>query len=163
MAKPRKGDRERRAPGAGRSTGATGPRRGTGVATGVLLAAGALVLALVLTRNSRPAPGRHPDARPNAEALRTVDPARYAGYPRVERTYALAAQVKPVLDGLYCYCRCREHSGHHSLLDCFRSDHGAGCDVCLEQALLAYRLARQGASLETIRQETDRLFGGRRG
>jgi hypothetical protein len=108
--------------------------------------------------------GDHPEPRANAASLPTESPSRYAGYARVSRVYAMAEAVKPTLDGLYCYCRCREHSDHYSLLTCFQTDHGAGCDVCLNQAALAYQMARRGASLDEIRQETDRQFGsGRRG
>ncbi len=127
-----------------------------------LAAAAALILIAVgfaLTGRGAFQAVRHPEPRANAEAVETVSPARYAGYPRIHRVYAMAEGVKGTLDGLYCYCRCKEHSDHRSLLTCFQSDHGAGCDVCLDQAALAYRMQRQGASLDEIRQETDRQFG----
>lgn len=102
--------------------------------------------------------GEHPEPRANAESLPTAPPSRYAGYDRVSRVYAMAEAAKSTLDGLYCYCRCREHSDHYSLLTCFQTDHGAGCDVCLGQAALAYQMAQRGASLDEIRQETDRRY-----
>jgi hypothetical protein len=137
------------------------------LATALVAAAAALGLVAlglgVLGRDGHGV-GRHPDPRSNATSLPTVNPARYTGYPRINRVYAMAAEAKATLDGIYCYCRCAEHAGHYSLLSCFQSDHGAGCDVCLDQAALAYARAKQGASLDEVRREIDLVFGsGRRG
>jgi hypothetical protein len=69
----------------------------------------------------------------------------------------MAAQVKSTLDGLFCYCHCKG-AGHYSLLDCFRDEHGAGCDICLESARVAYRMALEGRSLTEIRQTIDQMY-----
>lgn len=107
--------------------------------------------------------GDHPEPRLNAASLPTDPPSRYRGYPRIYRVYAMAGEIQPTLDGLYCYCRCSQHAGHRSLLTCFQSDHGAACDVCLNQAALAYQMVKNGATLDEIRRETDRRFGSGRG
>jgi hypothetical protein len=60
---------------------------------------------------------------------------------------------------LYCYCDCARHSGHRSLLTCFESEHGAYCDICVGEAVLASDLAAQGAALERIRGAIDTRFG----
>lgn len=141
-----------------------GSSRGTRVGLGVALALVGVAVGFAVFGKGTADAATHPAPRAAAESRLTVNPARYAGYPRIERVYSMTAQVKGTLDGLYCYCRCREHSDHYSLLTCFESDHGAGCDVCLDQAALAYRMVNGGASLDEIRAETDRLFGsGRRG
>ena len=101
----------------------------------------------------------HPTPRVVEMASHVVPDARYAGQARARQAYQRAAAVPGVLDGLYCYCRCSEHSGHYSLLDCFASDHAAGCDVCMSEAEIAHEMTREGASLGAIRAEVDRTYG----
>ena len=106
-----------------------------------------LLTAAIVTFVSRAQAGVHPDPRAEADQIVTANPDRYADYPEVKETYKLAAHVKSTLDGLFCYCHCKG-AGHYSLLDCFRDDHGAGCDICLESARVAYRMANEGRPLE---------------
>lgn len=103
--------------------------------------------------------GRHPTPRTTSTQSEVVASARYAGYPRVAQTYEMAAAVPMILDGLYCHCDCSEHSGHYSLLDCFASDHAARCDVCMSEAVIAYRMTQNGSSLDDVRREIDRTYG----
>jgi Protein of unknown function with PCYCGC motif len=131
-------------------------RRGWIVA-GVSVAA--LVVASAAVSHNRGPLDHHPTPRARTAQPNVVPAARYADYPRVEETYKQAAAVPQMLDGVYCYCQCRENAGHYSLLECFASDHAAGCDVCLSEATIVYRMARKGASLEAIRAEIDRTFG----
>ena len=63
-----------------------------------------------------------------------------------------------MLDGLYCHCGCKEHAGHRSLLSCFQSEHGAGCEICLREADMAFHLHREGRSLDAIRAAVDASF-----
>jgi hypothetical protein len=77
----------------------------------------------------------------------------------VLRTYQLAREIPGTLDGLYCHCHCREDAGHRSLLTCFQSQHGAGCDVCLGEGEMAHELQGQGKSIQDIRQQIDLAFG----
>lgn len=116
-----------------------------------------LLIAAIVTFVSRAQAGVHPDPRPEAEQLVTANPDRFGGYPEVKDTYRMAAHVKSTLDGLFCYCHCKG-AGHYSLLDCFRDDHGAGCDICLESARVAYRMANQGKSLDEIRATLDQMY-----
>lgn len=108
------------------------------------------------------APGggpRHPDPRPGVTGERVLAAAAFAGYDRVVRSYEAARQYPQVLDGLYCYCDCRHHFDHRSLLTCFESEHGASCDVCLDESWMAVQMHRQGKSLEEIRRAVDAQFG----
>jgi len=123
---------------------------------GGFVAAGLLGVAIYAGITS---PGHHPAPRAAEHHPHLVESARYDGYPRAERAYAWAASIPGVLDGLYCHCQCKEHSGHYSLLDCFASDHGAGCDVCMTEVEVAYEMTRQGASLADIRAAVDRTYG----
>ena len=121
------------------------------------LIAGAVVVALSLVVVPD-ASAHHPDPRPTVTKADVKSASDYRAYPRVAGVYRQASAIPQVLDGLYCYCQCSEHSGHYSLLDCFRSDHAAGCDICLSEAATAYRMSQDGQTLDEIRDEVDRLF-----
>jgi hypothetical protein len=119
--------------------------------------AGLAAVAVLATLQHRPS--HHPTPRAAREAGPVRDAARYAADPGIEQTYRMAAEVPAVLDGLYCYCECSANLGHYSLLECFQSDHAAGCDICLGEAMLAYRMTREGASLAAVRRAIDRTYG----
>lgn len=104
--------------------------------------------------------GHHPTPRDMDHTGYVVSSARYQAYPRVAETYQMVASVPQVVDGVYCYCQCKEHSGHYSLLDCFHSDHAARCDVCLSEGTMAYRMSQDGKDLKAIRAEIDSRFHG---
>ncbi len=53
----------------------------------------------------------------------TLSPKRFRG--RVYSAYQVARQIPEVLDRLYCYCRCRENSGHKNLLSCYVGLHAS--------------------------------------
>jgi hypothetical protein len=125
--------------------------RYTVIALGVI----ALLLGLAVTRQ---ASADHPEPREDLTGVTVASSSRYADSPRIARVYEMAAAVPHVLDGLYCHCECSKHSGHRSLLDCFRDDHGAGCDVCLHEAQLAYEMSSEGKSLKEIRAAIDDFY-----
>lgn len=109
---------------------------------------------------AHPAHGHHPAPRPGDSTGRVVLAARYGGYPRIADAYLKAGEMPEVLDGIYCYCDCAEHASHYSLLDCFASDHAAGCDICLSEAEMAFRMTSRGHSLDEIRLAVDATYGG---
>ena len=53
----------------------------------------------------------------------TLSPQRFSG--KVKRAYEIARKIPEVLDRLYCYCRCRENSGHKNLLSCYVDTHAS--------------------------------------
>lgn len=119
----------------------------------------ALLLVLSFAAGSRAEGADHPAARAEMDHSSHVVPAaRYEAYPRVARTYELVAAVPMVIDGIYCYCNCADHSGHYSLLDCFASDHAARCDVCLSEAQMAWEMSQDGKDLKAIRREIDSRY-----
>ena len=128
------------------------------VGLGVLLL---LVAGLRMATSADSAYAKHPDPRPDVTAAGVLPAARYGAAPQVSRVYSLAAEIPEILDGLYCYCDCSEHSGHRSLLSCFESDHGAGCDICMIEAETAHRMNAQGESLTAIRAAVDEAWGHR--
>jgi len=108
---------------------------------------------------SSPRGGKHPDPRPDITAALVIPAERYAAYDRIRAVYAQAAAIPQVLDGIRCYCECAQHSGHRSLLSCFESDHAAACDICLTEAAIAYRMIKDGRSLDEVRAAIDKLYG----
>lgn len=138
----------------------SGRRPQTGVRTFWLIGGlVALFLVLWFAVAESSGDGQHPTARADLDHASHIVPAsRYEGYPRVATTYAMVAAIPGVIDGLYCYCECAEHSGHYSLLDCFASDHGARCDICLSEATIAYQMTTAGESLDAVRREIDSRF-----
>jgi len=103
--------------------------------------------------------GHHPDPRPGITGITVVDAERYASAPQVKEIYTMARAVPNVLDGLFCHCDCAREFGHRSLLTCFESDHAAGCQVCLQEAAMAYQMTQDGAVLGQIRARIDATFG----
>jgi hypothetical protein len=103
----------------------------------------------------------HPEPRPNGVdlALAVMPASFFAGDARQYRDYTIAREIPGVLDGVYCYCFCLESMGHRSLLQCFQSQHAAGCDVCLAQAELADQMQREGRNLLEIQAAMDVRLG----
>jgi Protein of unknown function with PCYCGC motif len=123
-----------------------------------LVAGGAGIALVVVTLATRPA-GAHPNPRPGITAEKVLPNAAIPRNPGALDAYAAARSAPQVLDGVYCHCDCSKHSGHRSLLTCFESEHGAHCDICMGEAMLAARFAARGASLQEIRAAIDRQFG----
>ncbi|MCG6957518.1 MAG: PCYCGC domain-containing protein [Gemmatimonadetes bacterium] len=119
----------------------------------------AFVIASAAVRRTGGPLDHHPTPRVASEQARVLPASRYVDYPRVQEAYKMAAQVTDALDGIYCYCECAEHMGHYSLLECFSSDHAAGCDVCMSEGTLVYKMIQKGAALDAIRAEIDHTFG----
>jgi Protein of unknown function with PCYCGC motif len=126
----------------------------------IIAGAAAVAIAAILIAVGSGGGRSHPAPRPGVTGSRVLPAATFAGYDRVVRSYEAARQYPQVLDGLYCYCDCRHHFGHRSLLTCFESEHGASCDICLDEAWMAAELYRQGKSLEEIRRAVDARFAG---
>lgn len=148
---------ERRA--VARPAGRGGPERPLGGRLVLALAAAAVVGGLGITVfASRGQATHHPEPREGVTAERVMNPSFYSRWPRIARIYRYVAMRPAVIDGVYCFCSCAEHAGHYSLLECFYSDHGANCHVCLWQAETAYEMDRNGMTLDQIRQRMDDQF-----
>ena len=80
----------------------------------------------------------------------TLPPEKFFGKPM--DAYAVAKKIPETLAQLPCYCHCDRGFGHKSLHTCFVDDHAAHCAVCVDEALLAYRLQiDEGLTPEQIR------------
>lgn len=60
---------------------------------------------------------------------------------KAREAYEVAKKIPETLAQLPCYCHC-DQVGHKSLHTCFVDDHAAHCAVCVDEALLAYKLQR---------------------
>lgn len=101
----------------------------------------------------------HPTPRPGITAAKVVPQSLVPRTPGASEAYAAARKAAATLDGVYCHCDCSKHAGHRSLLTCFESEHGAHCDICMGEAVLAGEMAARGKSLTEIRTAIDRQFG----
>jgi hypothetical protein len=131
----------------------------TGKAPWLVAGAAGVALLAVLVVAKPAAAGAHPDPRPGITAERVLTDAAIPRTPGSAEAYAAARAAAGTLDGVYCHCDCSKHAGHRSLLTCFETDHGAYCDICKGEAMLAAQLASRGTSLKEIRAAIDARFG----
>lgn len=61
---------------------------------------------------------------------------------QIPLAYRVANEHPDMLAQIPCYCPC-ELYGHGGVIDCYRSQHAAGCATCLEEAVLAGKLLEQ--------------------
>ncbi len=71
----------------------------------------------------------------------TLPPAEFIGKTRA--AYEVAKKIPATLAQLPCYCECDRGFGHKSLHSCFEDDHASHCAVCVDEALLAYKLEKE--------------------
>ena len=128
---------------------------------GLAVALAALVYVEENRLRSGHAPVVHPTGR--SDASEVLDPARFKDQGQ-RRAYAVARQIPATLNQLYCWCGCKEHSGHRALLECFESEHGSQCDICMGEAMLAYLVVQQGVTdVRKIQDAIDATYApGRR-
>jgi uncharacterized protein with PCYCGC motif len=92
---------------------------------------------------------------PQGQLPETLSPSQFSNVV-VQNAYILAAGVKKVLYQQPCYCHCDRSQGHTSLLDCFASKHGAGCGVCMREAIYSYEQSHKGKTAAQIRAGIER-------
>ncbi len=129
---------------------------------GVILCAAALGMAIVPPRAAsqlaqsaeEPVPAFHSQP-PQGQLPETLSPSQFANVV-VQNAYILAAHIRKVLYQQPCYCHCDRSQGHTSLLDCFASKHGAGCGVCMREAIYSYEQSNKGKTAAQIRAGIER-------
>jgi Protein of unknown function with PCYCGC motif len=120
-----------------------------GMAITISFAVGNASQAATQSSTEEPVPAFH--AQPAEGALPpTMDPALFDNV-LVRNAYTVAGRVKKVLYQQPCYCHCDRSQGHTSLLDCFTSRHGSGCNLCMDEAFYAYEQTRKGKTPAQIR------------
>lgn len=81
---------------------------------------------------------------------------------KAAKAYQIAKEIPQILDGIYCYCDCKIHHGHKSLLTCYTSTHGAKCGICIDEAIKSMELYKQNKSVLEIRQIIDKMYAKKR-
>ncbi|MEK6281774.1 MAG: CYCXC family (seleno)protein [Acidobacteriota bacterium] len=71
----------------------------------------------------------------------TLPANRFPG--KTREAYRVAKEIPHTLAQLPCYCECDRAFGHKSLHSCFVDDHASQCAVCVDEALLAYKLQKE--------------------
>lgn len=97
-----------------------------------------------------------PSALRGGETRETLSPMYFTG--EVAMSYAAAKEIPEILDSLHCYCECKKNMGHKSLLTCYVTEHAVNCDLCIGEALTAFRLHKEGHDVVSIRKAVDREF-----
>jgi hypothetical protein len=106
--------------------------------------------------------GPHPDPRPGIDGSHIAPPEKVRDHPRAVAAFDEARGIPEILDGIRCQCGCADEAGMRSLLSCYEGEEAMAleCDICRGQARLAYRLRREGQSLDQIRAAIDARYGG---
>jgi hypothetical protein len=86
----------------------------------------------------------------------TLSPEKFPG--KTREAYQAAKDIPRTLAQLPCYCHCDRGMGHKSLHSCFEDDHAAHCATCTDEALLAYRLQKQGLTPKQVRERIIQQF-----
>lgn len=102
------------------------------------------------TDSANEVPAFHSKA-PTGALPETMDPALFPDM-ETSNVYAAAARVRKALYQQPCYCHCDKSQGHGSLLDCFVSRHGSGCNICKSEALYTFEQLRKGKTPAQIRE-----------
>jgi hypothetical protein len=94
-----------------------------------------------------------------ARVNKVLDPAGFSD-PQVRAAYEAAKQYAHVLEEVYCYCRCKENIGHRALVECFETGHATNCSVCLNEAVIAAKMTKDGKTPKEIQKAIDALYAG---
>jgi hypothetical protein len=90
------------------------------------------------------------------ETRPTLSPMNFYG--PTARAYAAAREIPEVIDSIHCYCECKKHLGHKSLLTCYVNEHAAYCDICINEALMAKQMHDKGMDVVSIRKAIDSKY-----
>ncbi|VAV85305.1 hypothetical protein MNBD_DELTA01-1220 [hydrothermal vent metagenome] len=97
-----------------------------------------------------------PASLKGGETRQTLAPQYFTG--STAKAYVAAREIPEVLDSLHCYCECKKHHGHKSLLTCFVTTHGRNCSICIDEAVMANKLHKKGYDVVAIRKAVDKAF-----
>jgi hypothetical protein len=119
--------------------------------------AGAIVALFILLAGAAVYQMRAAADSPVASNNITLNPDNFQGETR--QAYLVAQQHPDLLAQLDCYCGCEQHEGHKNLLDCFRTNHGAGCATCTGEAVMAGEMFDKGTPADQIRNTLRERYG----
>ncbi len=93
----------------------------------------------------------HYEVPPSLGDLRPVlSASQFVG--KTREAYDAVKQIPSTIAQMPCYCHCDRGMGHKSLHSCFEDDHAAHCATCVDEALMACRLQKEGLSAPQIRE-----------
>jgi hypothetical protein len=88
----------------------------------------------------------------------TLSPDAFRGTQRI--AYQMVREIPETIAQLPCYCHCDKGFGHKSLHSCFVDDHASHCSICVDEAVMAYNLQREGKfTPEQIRERIIAFYG----
>lgn len=101
----------------------------------------------------------HPDPRPGIDASRVLTREQLADHPEALTAFDQVREIPHIVDGIRCSCGCASREGFYSLLSCYEGEGMARmCEVCQGTGRMAYRLHKEGKSLNEIRESVDLRF-----
>lgn len=101
-----------------------------------------------------------PESLKGGELRDTMSPRFFTG--KTKKSYKIAKEIPEILDSLYCYCDCKKKHGHKSLLTCYVDTHAKYCAVCMNEAISAMKLHKEGKDVVAIRKYIDKKYSKRR-
>lgn len=107
-------------------------------------------------RPEEKAPAQAKDGKAAAGRQEVLEPGQFFGM--ASFGYASAKAHPEIMEKLFCYCGCDLTDKHNTLLDCFTSMHGVDCHICQEEAILALKMNKDGASMADIQKAVDEKY-----
>jgi hypothetical protein len=102
----------------------------------------------------------HPTPRPGITAAKVLTKDQLGEHKDAAPVFDLVREIPHIVDGIRCQCGCSALDGKYSLLSCYEADGmAAHCQICQGEGRLAYRLNKQGKTLDEIRAAIDAKFG----
>ena len=107
------------------------------------------------------ADGDHPTPRPGITSEKILKTEDLADTPDAIPAFDMVRTIPEVVDGIRCNCGCATRPENYSLLSCYEGKEAMArhCVICQGQGRLAYRLHKEGKTLDEIRKKIDARFG----
>ena len=140
----------------------SGNRRDFLAALGVLAATHlGLAPRLWASASGAPSDSDHPTPRPGITSEKLPTSEELADTPDAIPAFDMVRTIPEVVDGIRCNCGCAERADYYSLLTCYEGKEAMArhCVICQGQGRLAYRLHKEGKTLDEIRKRIDARFG----
>jgi hypothetical protein len=103
----------------------------------------------------------HPTPRPGITAAKVLPREQLGDAADAIPVFDMVREIPGVVDGIRCNCGCGDSPDFYSLLSCYEGEDAMAkqCHICQGQGRLAYRLHREGKSLDEIRTAIDKKYG----
>jgi len=102
----------------------------------------------------------HPTPRPGITSAKVLTKDQLGEHKDAGPVFDMVREIPEVVDGIRCQCGCSALEGKYSLLSCYEADGmAAHCQIWQGEGRLAYRLHKQGKTLDEIRAAIDAKFG----